>query len=62
MIEFFSALARWLQLTANLVLFGSCVFLTLIWFGKKLPQLGWVRKLEQSFPWLVGLDWDRYFS
>ncbi|TXI23143.1 MAG: c-type cytochrome [Nitrosomonas sp.] len=55
MIEFFSALARWLQLTANLVLFGSCVFLTLIWFGKKLPQLGWVRKLEQSFPWLVGI-------
>ena len=53
MIEFFSALVRWLQLTANLVLFGSCVFLAIIWYGKKLPESGWVRKLEQLFPWLV---------
>ena len=53
MIEYFSALARWSQLTANLVLFGSCVFLAIIGYEKKLYDLTWVKKLEKTFPWLA---------
>ena len=55
MIEIIAAFARWSQLTANLILFGSCVFLALIWQRKDILETPWITRLEKIFPWLAGV-------
>ncbi|PSJ17900.1 CopD family protein [Nitrosomonas supralitoralis] len=55
MIETFAALARWSQLTANLILFGSCVFLVIIGQQKTLVEATWIARLEKCFPWMAGV-------
>ncbi len=53
MIETIAAIARWLQLAANMTLLGSCVFLILAGSIKKPLKHIWVERAEQSFLWLV---------
>ena len=55
MIEIIAAMARWSQLTANLILFGSCVFLAVIWQQKSILETPWMMRLEKMFPWLAGV-------
>lgn len=55
MIEIIATFARWSQLTANLILFGSCVFLVIVGQQKAVFETLWVTRLEKSFPWLVGV-------
>ena len=55
MIEIIAAFARWSQLTANLILFGSCVFLAIIWQQKSILETPWMMRLEKIFPWLAGI-------
>ena len=55
MIEIIAAIARWSQLTANLILFGSCVFLAVIWQQKSILETPWLMRLEKMFPWLAGI-------
>lgn len=55
MIEFIATFARWSQLTANLILFGSCVFLAIIGQQKIVFKTSWVVRLEKGFPWLAGI-------
>ena len=55
MIEIIAAIARWSQLTANLILFGSCVFLAVIWQQKSILETPWMMRLEKIFPWLAGV-------
>jgi len=55
MIEFIATFARWSQLTANLILFGSCVFLAIIGQHKTVFEASWVARLEKGFPWMVGI-------
>lgn len=55
MIEIIAAFARWSQLTANLTLFGSCVFLFIIGQQKTLFEAAWVTRLERCFPWMAGI-------
>lgn len=55
MIEIIAAIARWSQLTANLILFGSCVFLAVIWQQKSILETPWMMRLEKIFPWLAGI-------
>lgn len=55
MIEIIAAMARWSQLTANLILFGSCVFLAVIWQQKSILETPWMMRLEKIFPWLAGV-------
>ncbi|MBS0299153.1 MAG: CopD family protein [Proteobacteria bacterium] len=55
MIEIIAAMARWSQLTANLILFGSCVFLAVIWQQKNILETPWMMRLEKIFPWLAGI-------
>jgi putative copper resistance protein D len=55
MIEIIAAVARWSQLTANLILFGSCVFLAVIWQQKSILETPWMIRLEKMFPWLAGI-------
>ncbi|SEF71255.1 CopD family protein [Nitrosomonas ureae] len=55
MIEIIAAIARWSQLTANLILFGSCVFLVTIGHQKALFEAPWVVRLERWFPWMTGI-------
>jgi putative copper resistance protein D len=55
MIEIIAAMARWSQLTANLILFGSCVFLAVIWRQKNILETPWMMRLEKIFPWLAGI-------
>ncbi|MBL8501011.1 MAG: CopD family protein [Nitrosomonas sp.] len=55
MIEIIAAFARWSQLTANLVLFGSCVFFAIIWQRKDILETPWITRLEKIFPWLAGV-------
>lgn len=55
MIEIIAAIARWSQLTANLILFGSCVFLAVIWQQKSILETPWMMRLEKMFPWLAGI-------
>ena len=50
MIEFIATFARWSQLTANLILFGSCVFLAIIAQHKTVFEAPWVARLEKGFP------------
>ncbi|MER0204165.1 MAG: cytochrome C [Nitrosomonas sp.] len=54
MIEIIAAFARWSQLTANLILFGSCVFLAIIWQQRSILETPWMMRLEKIFPWLAG--------
>ena len=55
MLEFIYYSARWIQLTANLVLFGSCVFLAIAWQKRAVLETSssWLTRLEKSFPWLA---------
>lgn len=53
MIEVIAAIARWFQLTANLILLGSCVFLAITSTEKRIYIAVWVGKLERLFPWLA---------
>ena len=55
MIEIIAAFARWSQLTANLILFGSCVFFAIIGSQKTVFEMPWVIRLERGFPWLAGV-------
>ncbi|MDO8334960.1 MAG: CopD family protein [Nitrosomonas sp.] len=55
MIEFIATFARWSQLTANLILFGSCVFLAIIGQHKTVFEAPWVARLEKGFPWMAGI-------
>ena len=55
MIEFIATFARWSQLTANLILFGSCVFLAIIGQHKTVFEAPWVTRLEKGFPWMAGI-------
>ncbi|MCO6434935.1 CopD family protein [Nitrosomonas nitrosa] len=55
MIEFIAAFSRWSQLTANLILFGSCVFLALVARPQVRSGGAWAIRLEKIFPWLAGL-------
>ena len=54
MIEIIATFARWSQLTANLILFGSCVFLVIIGQQKAVFETPWVARLEKGFPWMAG--------
>lgn len=57
MLEIISNFVRWTHLAANLILFGSCIFLAIAW--KKSAVLeepsSWLTRLEKSFPWLAGI-------
>lgn len=53
MIEILGAAARWFQLTANLIILGSCVFLALAGINKRVNAALWVEKLERLFPRLA---------
>lgn len=53
MIEIIAAIARWLQLAANLILLGGCVFLAIADTGKRAYLETWVVKFERLFPWLA---------
>ncbi len=53
MIEILGAAARWFQLTANLIILGSCVFLALAGINKRVYTALWVDKLERLFPKLA---------
>ena len=55
MIEIIAAVARWSQLTANLIVFGSCVFLAIIWQASNIQETPWMVRLEKLFPWLAGI-------
>ncbi|SFL74297.1 CopD family protein [Nitrosomonas communis] len=55
MIEITATLARWSQLTANLILFGSCIFLAIVGQQKAVFETSWVSRLEKGFPWLAGV-------
>lgn len=54
-METFAAIARWLQLVANLTLFGSCFFLAYAGCSSALYNNLWVRRIERVFPWLAAL-------
>lgn len=53
MIEILGAAARWFQLTANLIILGSCVFLAIAGINKRVYTALWVDKLEGLFPKLA---------
>lgn len=53
MIEIIAAIARWLQLAANLILLGGCVFFAIANTGKRVYRETWVVELERLFPWLA---------
>ena len=55
MIEIVATFARWSQLIANLILFGSCIFLAIAGQQKAVFESTWVIRLERIFPWLVGV-------
>ncbi|MBA3756777.1 MAG: CopD family protein [Nitrosomonas sp.] len=55
MIEIISTFFRWSQLAANLILFGSCVFLAIAGQQKAVFETPWVIRLVKSFPWLAGV-------
>ncbi len=54
-MEIIATLTRWSQLVANLVLFGSCVFLTIAGTHRALFNNSWVLRLERIFPLLAGI-------
>lgn len=53
MIDIIAALARWVQLVANLILLGSCVFLIITSTAKRAQPEVWIERLERLFPWLA---------
>jgi putative copper resistance protein D len=55
MIEFIATFARWSQLTANLILLGSCIFLAIIDRQRTPFGISWIVRLEKGFPWLAGI-------
>lgn len=55
MIEIAATFARWSQLIANLILFGSCIFLAIAGQQKAVFESAWVIRLERIFPWLGGV-------
>ncbi len=55
MIEIIAAFARWSQLVANLIIFGSCIFLAIAGQQKAVFESPWAIRLERGFPWLVGI-------
>ncbi len=55
MIEIVATFARWSQLIANLILFGSCIFLAIAGQQKAVFESIWVIRLERIFPWLSGV-------
>lgn len=52
MIEILATFSRWTQLAANLIIFGSFVFLAIISSHKPVFTTEWVIRLEKTFPWL----------
>lgn len=50
MIESIAAISRWAQLVANLILFGSCIFLMMASSQNSIFKHPWVAKLEMLFP------------
>jgi len=54
-IEIIATAARWSQLVANLILFGSCIFLAIAGKHRALFDSSWVPRLERMFPWLAGI-------
>jgi copper resistance protein D len=55
MIEIIATFARWSQLSANLVLFGSCIFFAIVGQQKAVFEAPWVKRLEKGFLWMAGL-------
>lgn len=55
MIEIIAAFARWSQLAANLIIFGSCIFLAIAGQQKAVFESSWVIRLERGLPWLAGV-------
>ncbi len=55
MIEIIATFFRWSQLTANLVLFGSCIFFAIVGQQKAVFEAPWVKRLEKGFLWMAGL-------
>ena len=53
MIEIIAAIARWFQLTANMTILGSCVFLAISGTANSKILEPWVSRVERLFPWLV---------
>ena len=53
MLEIIAASARWVQLAANLVLLGSCIFVTIANTKPRTYSEKWTQKLERYFPWLA---------
>ncbi len=53
MIEVIAAIARWIQLIANLILLGSCVFFAIASTRKRAYIEPWIEGLERVFPWLA---------
>ncbi|MBK7353817.1 MAG: CopD family protein [Nitrosomonas sp.] len=50
MIESIAAISRWAQLVANLILFGSCIFLVMTSNQNSILKNPWIAKLEMLFP------------
>lgn len=56
MIEIIAALSRWSQLTANLIIFGCCVFFAItIQHNRSLSGSSWIGRIERKFPWIAGI-------
>ncbi len=55
MIEIVAAFARWSQLVANLIIFGSCIFLAIAGQQKAVFESPWAIRLERGLPWLGGI-------
>jgi putative copper resistance protein D len=54
-MEAIAIFSRWLQLVANLVLFGSCIYLAVAGVKKELFNNSWVLRLEKLFPLLASI-------
>jgi len=52
-MEILATFARWAQLVANLVLFGSCIYLAMAGAKHELFSNAWVKRLEKMFPALA---------
>lgn len=53
MLEIIAYFARWSQVTANLILFGSSFFLVITGSRKVLSEASWIPRVERMFPWLA---------
>jgi len=53
MLEIIAYFARWSQVTANLILFGSSFFLVIAGSRKVLSEASWIPRVERMFPWLA---------